>query len=535
MEFDSLRYNYLSRRNVVYAKKGMVATGQPLASQAGLEILKKGGNAIDAAIATAAALTVVEPTCNGIGGDNFALVWTKDKLHGMNSSGFAPKAISIEALKERGVSEMPEHGFIPVTVPGAPAGWAALSKRFGKLPLGEVLRPAINYANEGYPVSPTVAKLWDNAFKKYKDVLKGSEFESWFKTFAPNVRAPRPGEIWKSEDHARTLKLIAETNGEAFYRGELAERIDDFSRKYDGFIRSEDLAEFHSEWVDPISINYRGYDVWEIPPNGHGIVALMTLNILKGFDFKEKESWEGFHKQIEAMKLAYMDGKTYVADPRAMKVTVEELLSEEYAALRRDLIGQKAITPSPGKPSSGGTVYLATADEEGNMVSMIQSNYMGFGSGLVVPETGIALHNRGHNFSLDINHHNGLRPGMKPYHTIIPGFLTKGDKAVGPFGVMGGFMQPQGHVQVIMNTIDFHMNPQEALDAYRWQWIEDKTVLVEPEFPNDIVKELIKVGHNIVSRQDYDTFGRGQIIWRDESGVLCGGTEKRTDGEIAAW
>lgn len=535
MKFDTLRYNYQSRRNVVYAKKGMVATGQPLASQAGLDILKEGGNAIDAAIATAAALTVLEPTCNGIGGDNFALVWTDGKLHGMNSSGPAPKAISLEALKDRGITEMPEHGLVPVTVPGAPAGWVELSKRFGKLPLEEVLKPAIKYATEGYPVSPTVAKLWADAFNKYKDVLKGEEYESWFKTFTPNMRPPRPGEIWKSEDHARTLKLIAQSNGEAFYKGELAERIDEFSRKYDGFLRLDDLAEFHPEWVDPININYRGYDVWEIPPNGHGIVALMTLNILKGFDFEDKQSTEAFHKQIEAMKLAYMDGKTYVADPRAMKVTSQDLLSEEYAALRRDLIGKNAITPSPGKPNGGGTVYLATADEDGNMVSMIQSNYMGFGSGLVVPGTGIALHNRGHNFSLDSNHHNVLRPGMKPYHTIIPGFLTKDDKAVGPFGVMGGFMQPQGHVQVIINTIDYHMNPQEALDAYRWQWTEDKTVLVEAEFPDDIVKELINLGHNIVRKADYETFGRGQIIWRDEAGVFCGGTEKRTDGSIAAW
>jgi len=362
MNFDPLVYNYPSRRNVIYARKGMVATGQPLAAQAGLEVMQKGGNAIDAAIATAAALTVVEPTANGIGGDNFALVWTLDKLYGMNSSGNAPKAISIEALKERGITEIPKYGFVPVTVPGTPAGWVALSKGFGKLPLIEVLAPAIRYATEGYPVSPTTAYFWDSAYKIYKKNLKGKEFDSWFSTFAPNGIVPKAGEIWKSLDHARTLRLIAETNGDAFYQGELAEKIDEYSRKYDGFIRLEDLVEYQAEWVDPISVNYRGYDVWEIPPNGHGIVALIALNILKGFEFSNRDSVDTLHKQFEAMKLAFADGHKYVADPRSMKVSIKGLLSENYAAERRKLIGLEAITPYAGKPDSGGTVYLATAN-----------------------------------------------------------------------------------------------------------------------------------------------------------------------------
>lgn len=535
MNFNSQFYSYPSRRNVVYAKKGMVATGQPMAAQAGLEILRKGGNAIDAAIATAATLTVVEPTSNGIGGDSFALVWVKDKLYGMNSSGRSPKSISIESLKERGITEIPKYGFIPVTVPGAPAGWAALSRRFGKLPLTEVLTPAIRYAEEGFVLTPNVAKLWNSAYKLFKANFKGEEFDNWFKTFAPNGRAPKEGEVWKSPDHARTLRLIAETNAEAFYKGELAEKIDEFSRKYNGYIRKEDLAEFETEWVEPINVSYRGYNVWEIPPNGHGIVALMALNILKGFEFSARDTVDTLHKQIEAMKLAFVDGQKYVADPKSMSITVEQLLSEEYAAKRRSLIGTEAIKPEPGEPASGGTVYMATADEEGNMVSFIQSNYMGFGSGLVVPETGIALHNRGHNFTLQEGHDNALAGGKKPYHTIIPGFLTKDGKAVGPFGVMGGFMQPQGHLQVIMNTIDFHMNPQDSLDAFRWQWVGGKKIQIEPGFPNHLALQLARMGHEIEPLLDTTTMGRGEIIWRDENGVLCGGTEPRTDGQIAAW
>lgn len=535
MIFDPLQYNYASRRNVVYANNGMVATSQPLAAGAGLEVLKKGGNAIDAAIATAACLTVVEPTANGIGGDAFAIIWTRGKLHGLNASGTAPKGISAEAVRKAGYNEMPKYGWVPVTVPGVPSAWAALSERFGRLSMTEVLKPAIRYAYDGYPVSPTAADMWERAYTNYSKDLKGEEYKYWFETFTLDGKPPRPGDVWGSTDHAKTLESIAETKAESFYKGELAKKIDAYSKKYGGFLRKEDLADYKPEWVEPIGINYRGYDVWEIPPNGHGIVALIALNILKGFEFNEKDNIETYHRQIEAIKLAFADGKKYIADPRDMNITVEELLSEEYAAERRKLIKGEALIHMAGKPAKGGTVYLSAADGEGNMISYIQSNYMGFGSGLVVPGTGIALHNRGKNFSLEPGHDNCLAPGKKPYHTIIPGFLSKDGKPVGPFGVMGGFMQPQGHVQVIMNTIDFHMNPQDALDAPRWQWIQDRTVHIEHQFPNSIAQSLQRKGHDIKIQTDSTSFGRGQIIWRLNNGALIGGTEPRTDGTIAAW
>ncbi|MGG1574708.1 gamma-glutamyltransferase family protein [Fictibacillus sp. NRS-1165] len=534
--YDHERYPFSSRRSVTYGKKGMVATSQPLAAQAGLDILKKGGNAIDASIATAACLTVVEPTSNGIGGDAFALVWTKGGLHGLNSSGPAPQSISIETLKHEGYDKIPKYGWYPVTVPGAPAAWAELSSRFGKLPLTEVLQPAITYAEEGYPVSPVLGKYWKRAFESYKNEQKSDEFKSWFETFAPDGRAPEIGEIWRSPDHAATLKEIAETNGESFYRGKLADKISTASESEGGFLRKEDLAAFHPEWVEPIKAEYKGYEVWEIPPNGQGIVALMALNILKGYNFPEAKSADRYHKQIEAMKLAFMDAKKYVTDTTHMNVAAEALLSDQYAEERRKLIGRQAMMPGPGTPPKGGTVYLAAADEEGNMVSFIQSNYMGFGSGIVVPNTGISLQNRGHDFSLDPAHDNCLRPGKRTYHTIIPGFLTKEGNAIGPFGVMGGYMQPQGHVQVIMNTVDFQQNPQSALDAPRWQWIEGKHVLVERSLPQHIAEELARKGHHVKVSLDTGDFGRGQIIWRHpETGVLAGGTEGRTDGAVAAW
>ncbi|WP_286133975.1 gamma-glutamyltransferase [Bacillus sp. AFS053548] len=527
---------YSSHRNVVYARNGMVATSQPLAAQAGLDILKKGGNAVDAAIATAACLTVVEPTSNGIGGDAFALVWMNEKLYGLDSSGPAPKNISIEKLKNLGYEKMPKYGWIPITVPGAPAAWVELSNRFGRLSLKEVLQPAIEYAREGFPISPTLGKFWKKAYEIYKKELNSEEFVAWFDTFAPNGRAPEVGEIWSSLDHAITLEKIAETNGKDFYKGEIADKIIASSNQYGGFLTQEDLESFKPEWVNPISINYRGFDVWEIPPNGQGIVALMALNILKNDQFDDKENITTYHKQFEAMKLAFACGKEYVTDRKFMKTSVESLLSDQYGKERFSGIKETAHTPLPGRPASGGTVYLATADGDGNMVSFIQSNYMGFGSGIVIPGTGIGLQNRGCDFSLNEKHANALIGGKKSYHTIIPAFLTKNNKAIGPFGVMGGYMQPQGHVQVIMNSIDFHLNPQEALDAPRWQWIEGKIVEVEPSFPQEIIKELQAKGHEIKVAKDTGSFGRGQIIWRNEdSGVLMGGTESRTDGCIASW
>lgn len=534
MIFNPDEYKYPSRRNVMYGHKGMVATSQPLAAQVGLEIIKKGGNAVDAAIATAACLTVVEPTSNGLGSDAFALVWINNKLHGLNASGYSPNSISIEKLKERGFAEIPKYGVVPIMVPGAPAAWVELSKKFGKLPLKNVLKPAIDYARNGFTVSVNVKQAWDSAYRIYSKE-QGEEFTYWFDTFTKDGRTPKFGELWKLPYHAETLESIADTQGQSFYKGYIAEKIDVFFKKYNGYMSMEDLEDYKPEWVEPISVNYRGYDVFEIPPNGQGLIALIALNILKGFDFTYKDNSDTYHKQIEAIKLAFADGQKYITDKNQMKAEVDMLLSDSYALKRRGLITEKAMLPEAGDPFSGGTVYLCTADGDGNMVSYIQSNYMGFGSGIVIPETGIALANRLHNFSYDTHHDNCLMPHKKTYHTIIPGFLMKDGKAVGPFGVMGGFMQPQGHVQVISNLIDFNMNPQEALDAPRWQWTNDKKIQVEPTVPIHIINDLINRGHEIAIEPNLNAFGRGQMILRTEEGTLCGGTEHRTDGHVAVW
>ncbi|RWZ52386.1 gamma-glutamyltransferase family protein [Halobacillus fulvus] len=519
-----------------YGRKGMVATSQPLAAQAGRDILKKGGNAVDAAIATAACLTVVEPTSNGIGGDAFALVWMKDQLYGLNASGPSPSSISIDAVKEKGCEHIPKYGFIPVTVPGAPAAWAELSDKFGLLDFQEVLAPAISYAEEGFPLTPILGKHWKEAYERFSEQLTEEQFSAWFQTFAPDGRAPEVGEMWSSPDHASTLKRIAETKGNAFYKGELADRIHEFSKTYGGFLRKEDLMAYKPEWVEPISVNYRGYDVWEIPPNGQGLVALMGLNMTKHFQFEETLRVKDYHTQIEALKLAYADGHQHITERGSMAHSVDALLSEGYGQERAEKIMDVAQLPQAGEPSQGGTVYLATADREGNMVSFIQSNYEGFGSGLVVPGTGIALQNRGHNFSMDPTHVNKLEGNKRTFHTIIPGFLTKGDDPLGPFGVMGGFMQPQGHMQVISHFIDCHLNPQMALDAPRWQWTKEKELWVEPGFPNHIAQGLKRKGHNVQVALDSSSFGRGQMIIRNpDNGVYAGGTESRTDGSIAVW
>jgi len=463
------------------------------------------------------------------------LVWNKNKLHGLNASGPAPRGISAEILRKKGYQKMPNFGWIPVTVPGIPAAWAELSQKFGQLPFDKVLFPAIEYAQKGFPVSPVISNLWKIGLQRYNEYIHDEIFHSWFDTFAPKGRTPEPGEIWNLIEQAETLQIIAETQSVSFYKGEIAEKIDAYSRKYDGYLRKEDLASFKPEWVDPIRINYRGYDVWEIPPNGQGLVALMALNILKEFQFDFKERPETYHHQIEAMKLAFADGKEYITDSQQMTKKIESLLSPEYARQRKELINDVALNPHPGKPFGSDTVYLATADSEGNMVSYIQSNYMGFGSGVVIPGTGISLQNRGANFSLEPSHANCLQPGKKTYHTIIPGFLTKDNRAIGPFGVMGGFMQPQGHVQVIMNMIDFNLNPQSALDAPRWQWVEGKKIRIEQNFPGYIAEVLERKGHIIEGALNSGGFGRGQIIWKDINNVLIGATEARTDGTVAAW
>jgi len=531
-----LQYPHFSRRTTSFGRRGMVATSQPQAAQAGLEILKAGGNAIDAAIASAAALTVVEPSGCGLGGDAFAIVWMDGEMHGLNSSGSAPAELTLEKVRAQGHQEMPELGWTPVTVPGCPASWVALSERFGKLSFSQVMRPAIELARDGFPVSPTISYLWGKYFRRYRQLLDGETLKPLLDSFTFDGRTPQAGEVFVNEAQARTLELIAASDGDAFYRGELALKIDQASRRNSGFIRAEDLADYQPQWVQPICVNYRGYDVWEIPPNGQGIVALMALNILDGFDFGDRDELSRYHRQIEAMKLAFTDGRFYVTQADAMSVTVDELLSSDYANQRRVMIGDQALLPEAGNPRAGGTVYLATADADGNMVSFIQSNYKGFGSGIAVPGTGITLQNRGHGFSLDPGHDNVLKPGKKTYHTIIPGFLTQDGVALGPFGVMGGFMQPQGHVQVLMNMIDFGLNPQAALDAPRWKWMGGKNIAVEHSFPLPITQGLAMRGHDIAIEKDSTTFGRGQIILRNpQTGVLSGGTEARTDGHIAVW
>ncbi|MCL1989682.1 MAG: gamma-glutamyltransferase family protein [Defluviitaleaceae bacterium] len=537
MNFDPNYNPYPSHRSLTYGKNGMVATSQPLAAQAGLEMLKKGGNAIDAAIATAACLTVVEPTSNGIGGDAFALVWTKGKLHGLNASGPAPHAISIDKVKALGHEKMPTFGWIPVTVPGAPAAWAALSEQFGTMPLIDVLEPAMTYARTGYPISPVLGYFWQRAYTFYQKKMDKNEFFEWYKTFAPKGRAPQVGEIFSSAAHGKTLEEIGETKAKSFYHGQLAEKIVRESKRSGGFLTAEDLTHYQPEWVAPISLAYRGYDIWELPPNGQGLVALTALNILKEFSLTTRETTETIHKQIEALKIAFTAGKKAITDPKLMDTDqIEALLSDDFAKKAVNRMHDFALETKACDLAKGGTVYLCTADSKGNMVSYIQSNYMGFGSGIVIPDTGIALQNRGADFSLDPAHANALAGGKKTYHTIIPGFLTKAGQAVGPFGVMGGYMQPQGHVQVMMNMIDFNLNPQMALDAPRFQWLEGKRVEVETHFPTHLAKELANKGHDIQVTLESGAFGRGQVICRDpKTGVLCGATESRCDGSVVAY
>lgn len=537
MKFNALNYRYPSRRSVIYGIKGMVCTSQPLAAQAGLDILKKGGNAIDAMLATAICMTVLEPSGNGIGSDTFALVWSaKDKkLYGLNGSGPAPQTLTIEAMKKAGFTKMPDRGWAPVTVPGAPSAWAELHKRFGKMEFSKLFSPAIEYAENGYPVHPIVGLLWEKAEKVFAPFKDKPEFAPFFKTFM-SQGVPEIGSVMKFPYHAKALRELADTNCESFYRGNIAKAIDEFSRQTGGYLRAEDLENYKAEWVEPIMTKYHGYDVCEIPPNGHGIVALMSLNILQEMGkLTDRNSEETIHKQLEALKLAFTDGQTYITDQRYMKIKTAYLLSKEYAKKRCEEIGEEALMPKPIDPDCGGTVYMCAADQEGNMISYIQSNYKGFGSGIVIPEYGISLNDRGCSFSLDPAADNSLVPNKKPYHTIIPGFLLKDGEPMGPFGVMGGYMQPQGHVQVMMNMIDFGLNPQEALDAPRWQWVGGKKIEIETGFGEKIVEALRKRGHEVKVMDDFTGFGRGQIIIRQKDGVLVGATEPRTDGIVAAW
>lgn len=534
---QSAIYPYASRRYVTFASRGMCATSNHLAAQAGVDMLKQGGNAFDAAIAAAACLVVLEPQTNGAGGDAFAIFCQKDgKLHGMNSSGAMGSAFSLQKMLDDGYKEMPSYGFAPVTVPGIPAAWAAIVQQYGRLPLTTVLEPAIRYAREGQAICTiTWSSINTMAARLRENTDCGPVFDGWFSTFMPEGRAPRPGELFRNPDLADTLEKIAATNARAYYEGEIAEKIDAFARQHGGFIRKEDLAAHQVQWVDPVSVPYHGYDVWELPPNGQGIIALMALNILNGYDPAPLDDPLGVHRHIEATKLAFIDGLQYIADPRYMDVTTEEMLSPAYAAARRSLIGDTAIEPAPGNPKNPGTVYLCAADDEGNMISYIQSNYAGFGSGVVVPGTGIALQNRGKGFCLEPGHPNAAAPGKRPYHTIIPGFLTKDGKPVGPFGVMGGFMQPQAHVQVLTKLIDCGLNPQAAIDAPRWLWTAGRNISVEPEFPTHLAESLAQRGHKVSYDFNRGVFGKGQMILLTPYGTLMGGTEPRCEGACAAW
>lgn len=527
-------------RKPLYAPRGAVATSQPLAASAGLAVLRAGGNAVDAAIATAIALTVVQPGSNDIGSDLFAIVWDGERLHGLNASGRSPAALTLDrAIEEAGrasggsastVPRMPTHGWLPVTVPGAPRGWRDLSDKFGRAPFASLFADAITYAERGYPVSPQVAYHWDRSARLLHPRLDGKVFEEWARVYAADGRAPRAGERFRNPAAARTLGLIAETGADAFYTGEIAQAIAGYAAATGGLMTETDLAAHASSWVEPISTHYRGYDVWELPPNGQGIAALLALGILDGLPIADATPEQRLHWQIEAMKLGFADAHAYVADPDFAPAPIGGLLGAEYAARRRALITDRAGDPAPGDPAGGGTVYLCAADSDGMMVSLIQSNYMGFGSHVAVPGYGFGLQNRGAGFCLVEGHPNAVAGGKRPFHTIIPAFLTHGAEAVGPFGVMGGHMQPQGHLQVVMSTVDDGLNPQAALDEPRWYWEAGRAVSVESAMDADLVAALRARGHE-VTVEDTGVYGYGQAIWRlPDGGGYAVGSEARADG-----
>ena len=539
-QFDPLKYSFASHRNIVYAKKGMACSTSPIASQVGLDILKSGGNAMDAAIAMATTLPLVEPTGNGLGSDCFALVWSEkdQKLFGLDGSGVAPMALSAEKVKEAGYTTVPMNGWLPTMVPGAPSAWAELRRRFGTKSMAELMAPAIQYARDGFCIPVNVYKQWKAEVVRFTAAAEKEPevFGPWLKYFTKDGKTYEPGDTFVNPDYAATLESLAATDCESYYHGDIMKKIVAFSNETGGFFAESDFENYKAQWVEPISVNYKGYDVCEMPPNGHGITALMALNMLKGLELSDsRETADVYHKMIEATKLAFVDTKKFVADPRYMRTKVSDMLSDRYADVRRALITDKAVYPEAGDPSCGGTVYFCVADGEGNMVSYIQSNYNRFGSGVVIPGTAITLQDRGANFSMDPESDNYLEGGKKAYHTIIPGFLCKDGKAVGPFGVMGGFMQPQGHVQVIVNAIDYHMNPQESLDAPRFQWVGEKKVQLEREVPAHIAQKLADMGHEVTIVNANLGMGRGEIIWRMDDGTLVGGTEPRADGTIAAW
>lgn len=532
-------------RSEVIATHGMAATSHPLVSQVALDVLKRGGTAADAVIAANATLGLMEPTGNGVGGDLFAIVWdakTK-KLYGLNGSGRSPKSLSFETLqaelKKLNSTTIPRRGPLPVSVPGAVDGWFELHKRFGKIPMKELLQPAISYARDGFPVTEVIAQGWANN----AELLE--QYPNFRETFMPNGRAPAKGEVFRNPLLADTLSRIAEGGRDAFYKGDVAQRIEKYMRANGGYLTAADFAAHHSEWVEPVSTNYRGYDVWELPPNTQGVAALQMLNILEAYDLKSMGfgSAEYLHLFVEAKKLAFEDRARFYADPEFAKIPLKGLLSKPYAAKRRALITPKAALEYPTDPKAleqGDTIYMTVADSAGNMVSLIQSNYRGMGSGMTPDGCGFILQDRGEMFSMQPGHANVYAPGKRPFHTIIPAFVTKDGKPWLSFGLMGGSMQPQGHVQVLVNIIDFGMNLQEAGDVPRVRhdgsseptderMTDGGEVVLENGYSPEVVKALQARGHKVTVANDGD-FGGYQAILRNAEGVYFGASESRKDG-----
>ncbi|HPS03804.1 MAG TPA: gamma-glutamyltransferase [Tenuifilaceae bacterium] len=536
--------NFATRSEVI-ASHGMACTSQPLATQVAIDILKKGGTAVDAAIAANAMLGLVEPTGSGIGGDLFAIVWDAktQKLYGLNASGRSPKSLSLEYFKEHGIKHIPAIGPLPVSVPGCVDGWFELHSRFGRLPMKVILEPTIGYAREGFPVSELIAYYWKGNAERLK------QFEGFADVYLPNGKAPAKGEIFKNPYLANTLEMIAKNGRDEFYRGGIARTIDDYMKRNGGFLSYIDLTSHRSEWVEPVSTSYRGYDVWELPPNGQGIATLEMLNILENFDIASMGfgSADYMHLFVEAKKLAFEDRARYYADPDFTDVPYMSLLSKDYAKNRAALIDMNRAARSydAGELQTGNTVYLTVADSEGNMVSLIQSNYRGMGSGMTPTGLGFVLQDRGELFSLEEGHPNVFQPGKRPFHTIIPGFITKSGRPWVSFGVMGGGMQPQGHVQVIVNLIDFGMNLQEAGDAPRIQhegsseptgerMNDGGNVFLESGFDYQEIRKLLGKGHRI--SYSLDGYGGYQAIMYDERNrVYVGASESRKDGQAAGY
>ena len=542
---DRITGELFSTRSEIIAENGMVATSHPLATQIGIDILKQGGNAIDAAIAANAAIGLMEPTANGIGGDLFAIVWIeKDKkLYGLNASGRSPQNLTLDYFKDNKFEKIPAYGPLPVSVPGCVDGWFELHDRFGKMNMKNVLNPAINYAENGFPVTELVSYYMNIASKNF------NTYANFKETYYVNGRTPKKGQLFKNPDLANTLKIIAKQGRKGFYEGEIAETISKFIIDQGGFLSYGDLKNHESDWIEPVSTNYRGYDVWELPPNGQGIAALQILNLLEGFDIRSMGfgSAEYIHHFVEAKKIAFADRAKYYADMNFNKIPVDYLISKDYANKRRNEIdpNKSARIVKAGEIENGDTIYLTTADSEGNLVSLIQSNYRGMGSGMVPPGLGFMLQDRGELFSLEEGHFNVYEPSKRPFHTIIPAFITKDAKPYVSFGLMGGAMQPQGHAQIVINLIDFDMNLQEAGDAPRIRHVSNQQptggnmydggeLSLESGFDYKGIRQLMEYGHKIIF--SLGSFGGYQAIMYDEKNkVYFGASESRKDGSAIGY